>query len=405
MTQAQQQVNYNLLRLYIDTIPVFNGDAHTLEVFLEHCEHLLVTYKNPNEQDPINGFLIRAIIGKLSGNALMLIGSRPEIRDWNSLKNLLRLSFGDNRNLDCLVQEMMALQPSKNESFLNFGQRIQRSRSAIASKLIALNLSKEERTFQIKNYDDLSLKTFIRGLSGRVQDMVRLRNPNSLEVAISYVLEEENFMLNQKQFRGSQIMQKPQFNNVRAPSNAAQTPNQNFNSFSYANPQNFYRPYQNMPQNSYQNSVQQRFQFPSQPIDIRPRQNMPPPKYFTNAQVFGSNRSNVFKPTGKVPQNKPEPMSISTRNTMIPRSTNHFKPSGPRNFMSEELHNIDEACDNQNSDSYQPEDNYFQNCNVNDFNGYEYNEIASTSDELQDINPYELHDENFTDTMSQNNQT
>lgn len=71
----------------------------------------------PIKNDPINAFLLRAVISKMSGNALMLAGSRPEIREWLSSKNLLRLSFGDNRNLDCLVQKMMAMQPYKNHFY------------------------------------------------------------------------------------------------------------------------------------------------------------------------------------------------------------------------------------------------------------------------------------------------
>ncbi|CAH1977945.1 unnamed protein product [Acanthoscelides obtectus] len=201
---TESQVNYQLLRLYIDTIPNFNGDNSTLAIFLEHCDHLINTYTNlNNSSDPLNGFLIRAIVSKLTGNALALVGSRPEIRNWKDLKILLRLSFGDQRNLGCLVQELIVMKPHKNESFFNFGQRIQKARSAIASKLISMDVSVAERTFQIKNYDELCLKTFIRGLTGRVQDMVRLRNPDSLELAISYVLEEENFMLHQRQFNQS----------------------------------------------------------------------------------------------------------------------------------------------------------------------------------------------------------
>lgn len=270
-------INYSLLKLYVDIIPNFNGDPHTLEVFLEHCDYLITTYKNSeNPNDPLNGFLTRAIIGKLTGNALMLVGSRPEIRDWSDLKALLRLSFGDNRNLDCLVQEMIAMKTFKNETFLAFGQRIQKARSAIASKLISMNIDIAERNFLIKNYDDLSLKTFIRGLSGRIQDMVRLRNPNSLELAISYVLEEENFMLNQKQMS---FYNTPKIQNNFKPQQ------------SYATQQNYSFPNRSA-QNSFSNSQnfipQQKQTFPSQPINIQPRQNMPKPKFFSNQQVFGT---------------------------------------------------------------------------------------------------------------------
>nr|CAH7748166.1 unnamed protein product [Callosobruchus chinensis] len=108
--------------------------------------------------------------------------------------------------------ELIIMKPHKNESFFNLGQRIQKARSAIASKLISMNLAVAERTFQIKNYDELCLKTFIRGLTGRVQDMVRLRNPDSLELAISYVLEEENFMLHQRHTQNEITVLKFSFN-------------------------------------------------------------------------------------------------------------------------------------------------------------------------------------------------
>lgn len=35
--ERQIQINYQLLNLYIDTIPNFNGDSNTLGIFLEHC--------------------------------------------------------------------------------------------------------------------------------------------------------------------------------------------------------------------------------------------------------------------------------------------------------------------------------------------------------------------------------
>lgn len=382
-------INYSLLKLYIDTIPNFNGDSHTLEVFLEHCEFLINTYARVDApRDPINGFLIRAVIGKLTGNALMLVGSRPEIREWNSLKDLLRLSFGDNRNLDCLVQELIIMKPYKNESYVSFGQRIQKGRSAIASKLISMRLDAAERAFQIKNYDELSLKTFIRGLSGRIQDMVRLRNPDSLELAISYVIEEENFALNQKQFLN--------YN----------TKSENPNLFKNNIPKQSISSIPNVSQQSYyaQNSFPQRSQFPSQPINLQHRQNAPQRKFYTNAQVFGprdsnASRVNVFKPTGQQQYNKPEPMSISTRNTNFANKQNnrndYFKTNGPRNFVSQELNNIE-----QEPNTY-VDNEYFEQ-------PLEYQEYPIDNETVfNNLGQQEQYDnyQNFTEPTTSDNQT
>lgn len=349
MATASQErpLNYQLLRLYIDTIPNFNGDSSTLEVFLEHCEFLINTYQNvQNIADPINSFLIRAAISKLSGDALILVGSRPEIREWDQLKDLLRLTFGDQRNLDCLVQEMIIMRPFKNESFFAFGQRIQKGRSGIASKLKSMKLRPDECTFKIKNYDELALKTFIRGLSGRVQDMVRLRNPNSLELAISYVLEEENFMLSQRQ---NQSIQNSLSNAQR---NSQQKPSINHNFKSQFRP-NFTRPAFASPNFAGQRpfSIQQfRPQFQSYLSSSQQRQNISQPNISYNQQSYGQ-QSNVFRPTGQTPQYRPEPMSISTRNTTLQkphssRNQNSFRPTGPPNFVSQEVYNIESSANN-----------------------------------------------------------
>lgn len=358
-----QPVNFQLLKLYIDTIPQFSGNENnTLEIFIEHCESLVHTYTNrDNVRDPLNTFLIRAIISKLTGRALMLVGSRPEIRDWDDLKGLLRLSFGDQRNLDCLVQELIALKPNKNESFVEFGQRIQKVRSSISCKLKSQNLSLAQRQFRMENYDELSLKTFIRGLTGRIQDMVRLRAPDTLELAISYVLEEENFMHNQRQYLGlPSNNNNSNFNRIPAPRPQPQNPqfnhnfsprfsNPNFQNFPFNNNRPFQQPhFSNFNAQPYQQpyftNYQPQFkpQFPSQPINIQPRPNLPAPKFFTNEQVFGPPK-NVWKPTGQTPQNKPMPMSVSTRNSSL---------SNRSNFNPQQVHCIetDEAI-NPSSDN------------------------------------------------------
>lgn len=438
--EAAQPMNYQLLRLYIDTIPNFNGtDNCTLEIFLEHCQFLVETYSNRrNRDDPINGFLIRAVISKLTGNALTLVGSRPEIRDWIDLKNLLRLTFGDQRNIDCLVQEMLIMKPFKNESFVNFGQRIQKCRSQIASKLKSLGLPVQECTFKLKNYDELALKTFIRGLTGRVQDMVRLRDPDTLEVAISHVIEEENFMLAQRQSNFIQnSFNTKQTNNIQRPVPANQN---NMNRFPFSNfqPTNFNTahsfPYQNFARPNFINrhtlpnpfnNYTPNFNNHSPNFNNSPFRNPFPNPQFRQFPNFKPPMRDVFRPTGQVPTNKPEPMSTSTRNSNAQNSgrKNFFQPSGPRNFYAEELHNIET---NEVGQTYSDNNYYLQNDNsipphseyaaidhpIYSENYYEDNLYEPTnyqpSDQYEPENSCGLdnpENENFPSTSNQNNKT
>lgn len=68
---------------------------------------------------------------------------------------------------------MIIFKPFKNESFINFGQRIQRCTSQITSKLKSMGLPLAECTFKIEKYREFSLKTFITVLTGRIQGLVR----------------------------------------------------------------------------------------------------------------------------------------------------------------------------------------------------------------------------------------
>src|ERR1700712_1105526 len=142
-------IDYQLLRLYLDTIP------STLNIFIDSCTQVLSTFGNTEKlDDPINPFLTRAILGKLTGRALMLIGNRNDIGDWQALQNILRLSFSYQRNLDCLVQDLILMQPHKNESAYNFCLRCQDARCLIHAKVNSdTSLDSSSKVLQIKNFD------------------------------------------------------------------------------------------------------------------------------------------------------------------------------------------------------------------------------------------------------------
>lgn len=189
-----QAVDYQLLRLHLDSIPQYDGNPHTLSIFVQSCDNFLIAFGNA-ENVILNNVLIRSILSKLTGRALTLIGSRSELSTWDDVKKILKLSFGDQRNIDCLIQDLISLCPNRNETSYNFGIRCQDARSLVLAKLNSLEgITAEEKDIRIKSYDDLALKTYIRGLTGNIQTNVRLRNPENLETAMSLVIEEENFL-------------------------------------------------------------------------------------------------------------------------------------------------------------------------------------------------------------------
>lgn len=324
-------VNYQLLRLYIDTIPMYDGNPHTLSIFIDSCTHLMTQFPDPN----LRGFLKRAIFSKLTGRALTLIGSRIELNSWEQVRDILLISFGDQRNIECLVQDLINLKPNKNETPHNFGMRCQDARSLIISKLNSnTSICAEEKAFEIKNYNDLALKTFIRGLQNPIQTNVRLRNPENLEKAMSLLIEEENFLYSsqksntlntQPNFRPNNRSLNDTFPNFKPIVNThssqtnntfrpvQQNPFYRQNERHYIRPQQFQRP--------------QLFQIPQQPQ--RPQQFQRPfnPNPFPNqfpirqhqSTMRPNNNQNFTRPVNN--NFKPEPMeceSIRSRRSLKP---------------------------------------------------------------------------------------
>jgi hypothetical protein len=180
---------------------------------------------------------------------------------------------------------------------LNFGQRIQTVRSQLSAKvnsLSVLEMSDATKTIYLKQYDNMALKTFIRGLTGTLQSIIRLRDPKSLETAMNLVVEEQNFQYTQHP--PSQINRlTPQIQMYER-----KPPQPSFNNTPHFTPTNISLPYHmhnnQTPQRPSHNQNQQ-FN-PSQPIKFTTRPT--PEKFFTNTQVFGRPK-NVFKPTGQAP--------------------------------------------------------------------------------------------------------
>lgn len=423
--------NYQLLKLYLDSIPHYEGNPHTLGIFVDNCENLRRTFANDaNPADPINNFIVRAIVGKLSGRALSLIGSRIELQTWEEIKNALNLSFGDQRNIDCLVQDLIALRPNRNETPYNFGMRCQDARSLIISKLNSLGLDPAERNIRLQNYDDLALKTFIRGLSGQVQNNVRLRNPENLEKAMSLVIEEENFLYSQQRSNtlNSHVSYKPvqritpvRPNNFNYQNQKYSFPNSNatYNTpfrpnFASINNQPIFKPFT-------ANPMQQRPNFSNGPgnyMQLRPNNSFP-----IQRQNFNQNRpfqNNPFQqqhnqpPRSQRSQNfnqnrqfqnsmrnyKPEPMDTSSGNTIQPRKT----------FTSTELfqQNINDTDQFENpfeiqnfADQYYHDNNEFETYDTNIAQDQTFNDPYY---ETANTNWFEQNPNNYENQNSENNE-
>lgn len=256
----------NIVRVPVEMvkiIPIFDGDARLLPLFIKKCEYILQTFGGGNLQ---NEYLFHVITSRLVGDAANFVGEREQIDTWDELKLLLGQHFGDPRSEDCLSMELESMRINRSESYLEFCHRIQHLRSILFSKISETIDDANERQAKHSIYNNHALNVFLYNLPPFLVRLVRLRNVKTLEDALKTVLEEQNFqtVYDNKNPRPNRNFNPnhnfnsntPRFNNSfqqYASHNLATNYQNNRSQFHSNNNQN--QTY-NFPQNSQNNSMQ-----------------------------------------------------------------------------------------------------------------------------------------------------
>lgn len=334
------------VRDYLDLIPYFDGDTSKLPIFLDTCEQVLGMIAHDNNVQKIQ-FLMLHFRNKIVGKAAQILAAR-NITTFPELKKLLLNTFGDQRNEESLLNDLMMLSQNHNESPSQFADRCISLRGLLLSKIQMANISQGLRQEKLTLYNKMALRTFLSGLNAHLSHLLRCKDPVSLEEAINMVVEEENMNYNRQQKLGTRNSQKTDQSQIRItatnprnnPNHFSPKPNPQIirpptniphritNYFTPRNPQQIFqqRPFQN-PQNFYrQNPQQQNFQ----------KQNFTTPQNFQRSQNFPNFQNpQRFNFQPKMQQSYPQPMDTSsgnTRRTAIPQTSNAPK------WTAQELH-------------------------------------------------------------------
>ena len=172
----------------ISTIPIFNGDANSLPLFVDACEDLIRTYADlHNPVNPINPYLLKIIKSRFTGEAQSLIGSR-KLSTWSEIKSLLELNFLDQRSEDCLLNDLTCETPRKNENPYTYGQRIKDMLNLLLTKMQTCT---QQDLVPLKTtlYKNTALQSYKRGLMkyGNLGEIIYIKDPQTLETAMSCV--------------------------------------------------------------------------------------------------------------------------------------------------------------------------------------------------------------------------
>lgn len=363
-----------------NTLKPFTGKSEHLEYFLNSVDKFYSRYGRTTDNS-LSEFVFSSICSKIIDEAGDFLLCRPDLSTWPEVKSALRLKFGDRIDRNVLQQQFIFLTRNKNENVIDFLERLKLIKMRLNLKINSdPSLEADIKASLINQNEVTAVTVLLSNVNSELRTLLMITKPKDIDEATSLVI---NHTLMEQQinykFNAPNRNPKPHYsnNNNFRPPNFSQPQQQLFSnrshqppSFSQPQQQSFSnRNYQppNFNQQSFPNRPFNQFQqqqFPSQPINIQPRQ-APPKKFFTNSQVFGKPKA-VFSPQNShKPTHKPEPMSItyptinaqSKQNKTHQRPDNYFRATGPQNFSSEELFNLEPPHDESLENSFE----YFEN--------------------------------------------
>ena len=100
---------------YLNCIPQFDGNPNDLNRYLSVCQSIVDAFYQPNDPNNFqNIYLLNCIIGKLTGNAKLILGTQ-NVETWSELKTILSRHFADQRDEACLNRDLVMLRQQNSE--------------------------------------------------------------------------------------------------------------------------------------------------------------------------------------------------------------------------------------------------------------------------------------------------
>lgn len=340
--QENKILNMENIRFHTSLLPTFSGIQNHLESFLNSIDEFYSLYNSTDANT--NKVVLAAIKSKLIDNAREFLLSRPDLTTWTAIKEALRQKFGDPITYHILIQQLQYFKINKNENIIQFVDRIKSFIQRIVSKIQCEVTDNNSKIILLHQVQQTAVLILTANSPQTLKTMLMLQRPNTLDDAYSYVINY-NMVESQVNFTyGTTLHNSDNINN-------------NFNKNNNLNNQNKVTPVGQLQLQHQPVQFSQQPKFPSQPIFVQPR---PVQRHYpTNAQVFGKPK-NVFAPQNR-PQKfqPPTPMSTSTagpsrsyQQRQNYRPPNFFQPTGPRNFVTQELTNVETYVDNPYDEPY-----------------------------------------------------
>jgi hypothetical protein len=191
----------------LQLVPIFDGeDPQRVYPFIDACDFVM-----NGVDEKTRPLLLRAIQQKLTGKAYAVRQYR-EISSWDMLKGLLEVAFCAKRTAGHLQVELTSCRMQIGENVQSYTSRVEKLLHELCN--VSAKGRSTSDTKAIHGYiREITLTTYIEGLSPNIRNIIKSRNLSTLEEAIKESIEEEKMFLSHKETQ--RLLQgKPYSNNI-----------------------------------------------------------------------------------------------------------------------------------------------------------------------------------------------
>ena len=174
-------------------VPIFDGNTPPVTTFIRDCKFAEQSV-HPGDRP----FLAKLIRTRVKGDANAYLQNTSASENLGELLEILRLAFSPQGDLSQLQAEMSSVVQKSSESVLQYGIRV--------SEILRKTIEVIEQSFPVEAVAGMRLganrnatSCFTRGLEPEIESRVSLRNPLTLQHAISVATIVESEVLHLKQ--------------------------------------------------------------------------------------------------------------------------------------------------------------------------------------------------------------
>lgn len=211
--EAKIEIEEIPLSIILKFIKPYDGSRERLNAFLNNCDNAH-NLASTNQEDLVFKFILSQLEGKAE-----IACSIKDFDNWASLKEFLKNQFGERKHYAHLLTELQECRQQSNESVSQFSLRVETCLSQLITEITISNNKKSELVGRLATMEDLALNAFIMGLQPRISNMIRCKDPKSLNEAINMSISEEKI---QQYFYKQNSYPKPRSEATFRPNNKPQ---------------------------------------------------------------------------------------------------------------------------------------------------------------------------------------